>query len=248
LNDIATLEHLLSFPSLVAPALDPSKLSPLHPSPLSDVSVVLSTLLSPSKPLFILVPPQLYQHPPDLPSVRIRDAREGELDGLAKKLLGIEEEVEMLRDGRDEEIAKLREAQEKAEDEENEMDLTIRQFPEIPTTKGGKQAWISNLTSAASSYVETKSRTRSLLTRPRSQLQLEVMNEAETATMERVRDIGLEGTVKRGLGGRPSVPERGESEMRMLGLVKGFKRRKTERTGSILELEKALKQLERSKQ
>jgi len=191
----------------------------------------------------------LYQHPPDLPSVRIKDAREGELDGLAKKLVGIEEEVEMLRDGRDSEVEKLREAQEKAEEEVKVEGSTNgrKQFMEVPIEEGGKQAWISRLSSAASSYVQTKSRSRSLLTRPRSQLQLEVMNEAESATMERVRDIGLEGTVNRGLGGRASVPEKGESEMRMLGLVRGFKRRRTERTGSIVELEKALKQLERSK-
>ncbi|GAA5929308.1 uncharacterized protein JCM15063_004116 [Sporobolomyces koalae] len=257
--DIPTLNHLLTFPALVAPALDPAKSSLLSPPPGSDVTIVLSAILSRSNPLFHLVPAQVFHHPRSLPCVGIRDARERDVDSSAKRLLGIEEEMGLLRRGRHDQLDALR---------RNDHATTAEIYNRLPfdphsrssssdtrvSMRGGEGAgegkarWISSLLAASSAYNTVKSRTTSCLTQPRSTLQLEVMNKAEEATMLRVRETGLEGTVARGVGAKTSHPDKGETNKRLFDLVRGYddlelhkrRRRQDDTTESIRELDSVL--------
>ncbi|GAA5947623.1 hypothetical protein JCM3765_001006 [Sporobolomyces pararoseus] len=292
---IPTLDHLISFPTRIAPSLDPSNSSLLHPPPSSDVTTILSSLLSRSHPLFHLVPTELYLHPKNLPTVLIRDARERKgMDLIGKRLLGIEEEMEWLRRGKREGLEKVREREKKRiqrelertendddeqgrgeepdEDEDEDEDDDEEDFVAVRArggTAGGLlENWLGSVLKASQSYsaVKFKSRNRyiggvggSVLTRPRSKLQLEVMNKAEESTMYKVRETGLESNVERRVGNkrRASRPERGETNERLLDLVIGFepegnkKRRKTtsasnKTSQSLSDVEAALTLLEHS--
>ncbi|GAA5898350.1 uncharacterized protein JCM6883_000997 [Sporobolomyces salmoneus] len=131
--DIPTLEYLTTFPVQVSPFLDPTDSSPLSPPPSHDVTTVLASLLSPTKPLFYLIPTELYLHPPNLPTVLIRDARSAErhrggmMDRIGQKLLGIEEEIEWLRRGKVEGLEKLRKRVEKKAMRKREKELQRRE-------------------------------------------------------------------------------------------------------------------------
>ncbi|GAA5883604.1 hypothetical protein JCM16303_004910 [Sporobolomyces ruberrimus] len=280
--DIPTLEHLVSFPTRVSPALDPTNSSPLSPPPSSDVDIVLRTLLSRSSGMFHLVPTQVYLHPPNLPSVLIRDVKVKDTDGTAKRLLGIEEEIEWLRRGKQEQLERVRTKQREIERKrkENRQDPfghdVEEQFEEQEDefdagddarSQGIVESWVSRLSKTSRAYSSVKARSGrgkgsggSVLTKPKSKLQLEVMNKAEEATMYKVLQTGLDGMVEKRVGGKMSRPERGESDKRLLNLVRGYetgpggdrrkenKRRKTKEgpSQSIHELDSVLSQLDQS--
>ncbi|GAA6060603.1 hypothetical protein JCM10212_004582 [Sporobolomyces blumeae] len=229
--DVQTLDYVMTFPQTLAPHLDPTNASPLDPPPASDVSVVLSAFLSRSDPCFHLVPSEIFQHPRDLPCVNVKDARSRNVDDLAKQFLGIEEEGELLRKGREDEIERIHRGDHARGDETSQRDLDHGGDDSSRKRKKRRtSSWMGPLELASATYAKTKSRSssggststfsRSTLGRPRSQLLLDVMNEAEERTMDRVRQVGLEGTVVHGLGGRTSDSNRGETDKRMLQLVR----------------------------
>lgn len=292
-GDTATLDHLVSFPTRVAPALDPTSSSTLSPPPTHDVSTILARVLSRRAPLFHLVPTELYLHPKNLPTVVVRDARAEELrqrggaavlERDARMLLGVEEEIEWLRRGRVDELEKMRAKLDAKEVRKREREVRRQQAIEEGTTtliedsdgveddddeeeEGGRggsehnnddngkddedlvkhrrrprgeivESWIGALKNLSRTYASVKSSgqgaivdgsedsaRRSVLARPRSLLQLEVLNRAEEATMRKVHETGLGQTVEARVAAvkrKRARPEKGETNERLLSLVRGF--------------------------
>lgn len=132
-----TLEFLLELPAALASAVDTPRLAidpslpgssapPAH-NPSADLSSVLEALLDGSH--FHLVPSQVYLHPRVLPHVRLaRDPKRAKkLGERGVALLGVEEEVRALSEGRcrplaglDAEPRRKRRRLSEAEDEEEE--------------------------------------------------------------------------------------------------------------------------------
>ncbi|GAA6010368.1 hypothetical protein JCM11491_006289 [Sporobolomyces phaffii] len=294
--DIPTLNHLLSFPSRVSPALDPTGSSPLSPPPGTDVATVLDCVLAPATRMFHLVPTELALHPKDLPTVLIRDARARDLDAVARKLLGVEEETEWLRRGKLAELDRVRtrervksrrlrrarddggfgmrngddDPDEEDEDEDgaagrDEGEEAVDVTDERQRARGCVGDWIDRLAKVSKTYSAVKRRSQALaaaegggpsvsvLARPRSKLQLEVLNKAEHATMAKVVEAGLEQTVKSRIGRDAARPERGETDQRLLHLVAGFdapgprgKRKRERNSQAMQEFETAVTLLDKS--
>jgi hypothetical protein len=169
---------------------------------------------------------------------------------VGKRLLGVEEELEWLRNGKGESLEKVREKvkrklqraheEDLVEDSEEEQEDAEEQAMETARTRGSAgstgilESWIGQLSKTSRDYAAVKGKkkratftghgiTTSVLLRPRSKLQLEVMNKAEEATMYKVRETGLEPTVERRTGGRKEArPDRGETKHRLFDLVKGI--------------------------
>lgn len=113
LPTLATLEYLLTFPDVLAPSLQPSSTTNIPasapatneaseaasatPSPSLDLLVVITSLISSNA--FLIVPTPTFLFPP-LPSNSIREIRRKGTDKTAMSLLGAEEEMEALVDGR----------------------------------------------------------------------------------------------------------------------------------------------------
>lgn len=212
------------------------------------------------------------------------------MDLIAKRLLGIEEEIEWLRRGKREKLEKIREREKKRirrelernetgedqaedreeeeqdEDEDDEDDF-IAVRARGGTAKGVFENWLGSVLKTSQNYSAVKSKARnratgeggSVLTRPRSKLQLEVLNRAEESTMYKVRETGLESNVERRVRNKRKASR--QTNERLLELVKGFdkelkegnkKRRKTKSASSkttsqsLSEVEAALTLLEHS--
>lgn len=108
----ATMDYILSLSSLLPSLLAPSSASTSSPpssspTPLElDLSSVLLHLLKSSA--FHLIPSPTFMHPP-LPSVEVREARRGGFEQAGKGVLGVEEEMGLLVDGRVMEVEEARE-------------------------------------------------------------------------------------------------------------------------------------------
>ncbi|GAA5958913.1 hypothetical protein JCM21900_005409 [Sporobolomyces salmonicolor] len=234
--DPPTLEYLLTLPDVLSPSLDsPFLASTSSPSlpPSADLLHILSTLLFPASPAIHLVPTPLYLHPSPLPCVSVQDVSKRDLAGTAQLLLGAEEELELWQHGRVSELKRLRRDDEEEDEDEDE-------------TAGGTEGedgwsdargWTGQLSPLRRAYTSTKASSASLLARPRTTLQQQVMDLAQGMTLRAVSELG-------GAGG---VLAEGGGKRGLLGLVeggRGKRRREGDREGTDPgEYERVLREL-----
>ncbi|GAA5907704.1 hypothetical protein JCM5296_007446 [Sporobolomyces johnsonii] len=241
--DPPTLEYLLTLSDLLSPSLDSpflaSTSSPIPP-PSADLLHILSTLLSPTNPAIHLVPTPLYLHPSPLPSVSVQDVSKRDLAGTAQLLLGAEEELSLWQNGRVNELERLR------RNNNADADGDAEDGGEGGGGGGAEgwsdaRGWTGRLSQLRRAYAGTKASAGSLLARPRTMLQQQVMDLAQGMTLRAVSELGGAGGVL-GEGGEGGGGKRG-----LLGLVEGGRRkrrREGERGGTALgEYERVLKEL-----
>ncbi|GAA5925661.1 hypothetical protein JCM1841_004799 [Sporobolomyces salmonicolor] len=239
--DPPTLEYLLTLPDVLSPSLDSpflsSTSSPILP-PSADLLHILSTLLFPASPAIHLVPTPLYLHPSPLPCVSVQDVSKRDLAGTAQLLLGAEEELELWQHGRVSELKRLRRDDDEKEEEDEDETAGGTEGEEGWSDARG---WTGQLSPLRRAYTSTKASSASLLARPRTMLQQQVMELAQGMTLRAVSELGGAGGVLEE-GGEGGGGKRG-----LLGLVergRGKRRREGEREGTGPgEYERVLREL-----
>ncbi|ORY89693.1 hypothetical protein BCR35DRAFT_300117, partial [Leucosporidium creatinivorum] len=168
--DPPTLQYLLTLPDVLAPSLDdppsPTATDTLPATsnvdqanedvaataalPSLDLSVILTSLISENA--FFLVPTPTFLFPP-LPSNSIREARRKGMDKTAMGLLGAEEEMEALVDGRFGDVPAIGDRSGSPDGRSRSQTVGGEGDGEWDDEKG----WMANLGSLQGDYLKTKS-------------------------------------------------------------------------------------------